>query len=164
MSLEYGSEQERLIAEQAVFLSGLNEEQQAATSPETRQALEMMSGYLKPDIDGLWHADRLRRGLPLGSGMVAGACKNVIGRRMKSNRARWIPDHADQMTALPVCAIQYRPMGGILAKLTRAIAITMDYTRPAPRSDFALHARYDTASVERVGFSMISIQLVKWRL
>lgn len=82
------------------FLSGLEAERQAAGIPEGQQALEAVAGYLKPNIDGLWYADRLRRGLPIGSGMVEGACKNVIGRRMKSNSARWTPEHADQMAAL----------------------------------------------------------------
>jgi hypothetical protein len=82
------------------FLSGLEAKQRAAGSSEGQQALEAVANYLKPNIDGLWYADRLRRGLPIGSGMVEGACKNVIGRRMKSNSARWTPEHADQMAAL----------------------------------------------------------------
>lgn len=82
------------------FLGGLQDQKLAAGSPEGRQAIEAVMGYLKPNIDGLWYADRLRRGLPIGSGMVEGACKNVIGRRMKSNSARWAPEHADQMAAL----------------------------------------------------------------
>lgn len=81
-------------------LSGLEEQKQAAGSPKGQQAMEAVIGYLKPNIDGLWYADRLRRGLPIGSGMVEGACKNVIGRRMKNNSARWKPEHADQMAAL----------------------------------------------------------------
>lgn len=82
------------------FLGGLKEEKQAASSAEGQQAIEAISNYLKPNIDGLRYAERLRRGLPIGSGMVEGACKNVIGRRMKNNSARWTPEHADQMAAL----------------------------------------------------------------
>ena len=82
------------------FLSGLEAQRPAAGSSEGRQAMQAVTGYLRPNIDGLWYADRLRRGLPIGSGMVEGACKNVIGRRMKSNSARWTPEHADQMAAL----------------------------------------------------------------
>jgi hypothetical protein len=82
------------------FLSGLEGKSQATGSTGGQQALEAVASYLKPNIDGLWYADRLRRGLPIGSGMVEGACKNVIGRRMKSNSARWAPEHADQMASL----------------------------------------------------------------
>ncbi len=82
------------------FLGGLQAQKPAAGSPAGQQAIEAVMGYLKPNLDGLWYADRLRRGLPIGSGMVEGACKNVIGRRMKTNSARWAPEHADQMVAL----------------------------------------------------------------
>jgi len=45
-----------------------------------QEAVESLMTYLKPNIDGLWYRDRLRRGLPIGSGMVEGACKTVVGR------------------------------------------------------------------------------------
>ncbi|MDD3587788.1 MAG: hypothetical protein PHQ75_11470 [Thermoguttaceae bacterium] len=32
---------------------------------------------------------RLRRGLSIGSGQVEGACKNMVGRRLKQTGARW---------------------------------------------------------------------------
>ncbi len=68
-------------------------------------AVQALMEYLKPNIDGLWYADRLRRGLPIGSGMVEGACKNVIGRRMKCNSARWLAERADHMASL--CCLHY---------------------------------------------------------
>ena len=90
-----------LIAEGPMwFLTALDERKQAAGSTEGQQAIGAVASYLKPNIDGLWYASRLRRGLPIGSGMVEGACKNVIGRRMKCNSARWTPEHADQMAAM----------------------------------------------------------------
>lgn len=70
-----------------------------------REALDSLMAYLKPNIDGLWYRDRLRRGLPIGSGMVEGACKTVVGRRLKCNGARWAVSNADRMTAL--CCLLY---------------------------------------------------------
>jgi len=86
------------------------------------RALETFSGYLAADevYDGpfcvlsivdnrtfqrLAYRDRLRRGLPIGSGMVEGACKTVAGRRLKCNGARWLAGNADRMTAL--CCLLY---------------------------------------------------------
>jgi hypothetical protein len=70
-----------------------------------RQAVEGLIAYLKPNIDGLWYRDRLRRGLPIGSGMVEGACKTVVGRRLKCNGARWQVPNAERMAAL--CCLLY---------------------------------------------------------
>ena len=79
---------------------------QSKTIDETkRKTLENLVSYLKPNIDGLWYRDRLQRGLPIGSGMVEGACKTVVGRRVKCNGARWLAENADRMTAL--CCLLY---------------------------------------------------------
>jgi hypothetical protein len=79
---------------------------QSRTIDETkRKTLESLVSYLKPNMDGLWYRDRLRRGLPIGSGMVEGACKTVVGRRLKCNGARWLAGNADRMTAL--CCLLY---------------------------------------------------------
>ena len=48
----------------------------------------------------LRYADRLERGLPIGSGQVEGACKTVVGRRLKLNSARWHPERAEHIAAL----------------------------------------------------------------
>jgi hypothetical protein len=55
--------------------------------------------------DRLNYALRLRRGEPIGSGLIEGACKQVIGRRMKQTGAQWRVDNADRMALL--CAIAY---------------------------------------------------------
>ncbi len=76
------------------------------TQDEAKQkALDSLIGYLTPNVDGLWYRDRLRRGLPIGSGMVEGACKTVVGRRLKCNGARWEVPNADRMAAL--CCLLY---------------------------------------------------------
>ena len=70
-----------------------------------RKAVEDLIGYVKPNLDGLWYRDRLRRGLPIGSGQVEGACKTVVGRRLKCNGARWTVTNADRMVGL--CCLLY---------------------------------------------------------
>jgi hypothetical protein len=65
-----------------------------------RQALQSLINYLRPNVNGLWYAARLQRGLPIGSGLVEGACKTIIGRRLKAGSARWQPHNADRLAAL----------------------------------------------------------------
>jgi len=43
---------------------------------------------------------RLAEGLPIGSGLVEGTCKNVVGKRLKLNSARWRVRRAEHMAAL----------------------------------------------------------------
>jgi hypothetical protein len=50
------------------------------------------------------YAGRLARGQAIGSGLVEGACKQVIGRRLKQTGARWKVRRAERMATL--CAVQ----------------------------------------------------------
>jgi hypothetical protein len=79
--------------------------------PQTRQAkadgprgeyeaLRAWSQYVWSNRGRLRYADRLERGLPIGSGQVEGACKTVVGRRLKLNSARWRPERAEHIAAL----------------------------------------------------------------
>lgn len=63
-------------------------------------ALRDLIAYLWPNRHRLDYASRLRRGLPIGSGLVEGGCKTIIGRRLKLNSARWNPQRAENMAAL----------------------------------------------------------------
>jgi hypothetical protein len=96
---------ELLIAQGPMTLLEHLDRERAACGPEQTKSLDALIGYLKPNIDGLWYGDRLRRGLPIGSGMVEGGCKNVLGRRMKCNSGRWRPERADRIAAL--CCLHY---------------------------------------------------------
>jgi hypothetical protein len=55
--------------------------------------------------DLLNYAQRLECGQPIGSGMIEGACKNMIGRRMKQTGAQWDVKNADRMALL--CSLAY---------------------------------------------------------
>lgn len=89
----------------AVVVKGLEKEKDTAVSDKDRQAIDHVLGYLKPNLDGLWYRGRLLRGLPIGSGLIEGVCKTVLGRRLKCNSARWRPERAEHVGAL--CCLLY---------------------------------------------------------
>ncbi|MGL4462996.1 MAG: hypothetical protein ACRC1K_12675, partial [Planctomycetia bacterium] len=55
------------------------------------KATEDLIGYLAPHLDRLGCCERLAKGRSIGSGAIEGACKYVIGRRLKSTGGRWPP-------------------------------------------------------------------------
>ncbi len=95
-----------LLAEGPVALLRELDPDRLETTDETKHcAVKRLASYLKSNLDGLWYRDRLQRGVPIGSGMVEGACKTVVGRRLKCTGARWTVPNADRMTAL--CCLHY---------------------------------------------------------
>jgi hypothetical protein len=71
----------------------------AVRAPQ-RAALEELAGYLRPHAGRLNYAQRLAEGRPIGSGMIEGACKNYLGRRLKQTGARWLIPNANRMATL----------------------------------------------------------------
>jgi hypothetical protein len=69
-------------------------------SPRKRRALDELEGYFWRQRENLDYAGRLERGQSIGSGLVEGACKQVIGRRMKQTGARWRVRRANRMATL----------------------------------------------------------------
>jgi hypothetical protein len=69
-------------------------------SPAKRRALEELEGYFYRQREHLGYAGRLASGQSIGSGLVEGACKQVIGRRMKQTGARWRVRRANRMATL----------------------------------------------------------------
>jgi hypothetical protein len=63
-----------------------------------------LRGYFEPHADHTGYAARLRRGQSIGSGLVEGACKQVIGRRLKQTGARWKVRRVERMATL--CGVQ----------------------------------------------------------
>jgi len=61
--------------------------------------------YLKGHADRLNYALRLKRGQSIGTGMVEGAAKNLIGKRLKANNARWCVGNVEKMAG--VCSALY---------------------------------------------------------
>ncbi len=71
----------------------------AVRAPQ-RAALASLAEYLEPHAERLNYAERLATGRPIGSGMIEGACKNYIGRRLKQTGARWLIPNANRMATL----------------------------------------------------------------
>lgn len=68
--------------------------------PAHRQALDRLLKYLGDNRDSLWYRQQLRDGLPIGTGLIEGACKNAIGARLKANNARWRVRRVERIGAL----------------------------------------------------------------
>jgi hypothetical protein len=62
-------------------------------------------GYLEPHRDHTPYRERLVAGRSIGSGMVEGACKTAIGKRLKQTGARWKVRRLERMAAL--CCLAY---------------------------------------------------------
>lgn len=71
-----------------------------AESSTRRGMLEGLLTYLRPHRDRMWYKDRLAEGLPIGSGLIEGGCKNIIGARLKLNNARWRVRRAERIGTL----------------------------------------------------------------
>jgi hypothetical protein len=65
-----------------------------------RQALADAGRYFARREAYLGYAARLAAGQSIGTGMVEGACKQVIGRRLKQTGARWRVRRANRMATL----------------------------------------------------------------
>jgi len=78
---------------------------QRVRSPKKRQSLDDLLGYLSNHTDHLHYSNRLAQGRSIGSGQVEGACKNLIGRRLKQTGARWRIQRVNRMAGL--CSVMY---------------------------------------------------------
>jgi hypothetical protein len=63
-----------------------------------------LRGYFEPHRDHTGYAARLAEGRAIGSGLVEGSCKQVVGRRLKQTGARWRVRRVERMATL--CAVQ----------------------------------------------------------
>jgi len=69
-------------------------------SARKRKALQGLWNYLEPHSDHLHYPKRLSEGRTIGSGLVEGGCKQIIGRRLKQTGARWRVSHLGPMATL----------------------------------------------------------------
>ena len=70
-----------------------------------REKVESTLKYFRCHASRLCYAKRLSEGRSIGSGQVEGACKNMIGRRLKQTGARWRIRRLNGMASL--CAVRY---------------------------------------------------------
>lgn len=85
-------------------------EQLAQTRSVTRrraalQSLKKLAGYLGRQPEHLDYSKRLSEGRAIGSGQAEGACKHMIGRRLKQTGARWRVQRVNRMATL--CCLLY---------------------------------------------------------
>jgi hypothetical protein len=70
-----------------------------------RKSLRGLSTYLENNQTRLNYAQRLSEGRSIGSGQAEGACKHMIGRRLKQTGARWRFRRVNRMAT--VCCLLY---------------------------------------------------------
>ena len=78
------------------------------SSPATAAAWAKLLNYLNDNRDSLWYGQRLKDGLPIGSGLIEGGGKTTLARRLKINSARWRIRRAERMGAIR--CLQYSGM------------------------------------------------------
>jgi hypothetical protein len=83
----------------------LSRSRTAAESASKRKTLGRVIQYFRRHEEHLHYARQLVAGRTIGSGMVEGACKHVIGRRLKQSGARWRTRRANRMAVL--CSTLY---------------------------------------------------------
>jgi hypothetical protein len=74
-------------------------------SSDGRAALDDLTSYFAAHTERLNYCHRLYTGQSIGSGMVEGAAKNLIGRRLKQTGARWDVGNVNDMAEL--CCLTY---------------------------------------------------------
>ncbi len=77
----------------------------ADASPADRSALDELTSYFAAHTERLNYCERLYTGRSIGSGMVEGAAKNLIGKRLKQTGARWDVGNVNDMAQL--CCLTY---------------------------------------------------------
>jgi hypothetical protein len=87
------------------LLAALGAERRGQRTKKKRRALTELVNYLRSNVDGMWYRVRLARGQPIGSGLIEGACKTIVGRRLKHGGARWLVPRVENVAAL--CCLLY---------------------------------------------------------
>lgn len=77
----------------------------ASLDPASQQAIAHLRTYFEYHRSRVNYRKRLSEGHSIGSGQVEGACKNLIGRRLKQTGARWKLRRVENMAAL--CSVMY---------------------------------------------------------
>ncbi len=83
----------------------LRQQQADCADCAKRVSIQDLLDYLGPHEEHTAYRERLAAGQSIGSGMIEGACKTVVGKRLKQTGARWRVRHAERMTAL--CGVLY---------------------------------------------------------
>ena len=80
------------------FLIGLEDGTLSASKTETLR--RQVTGYFVNNRDRMQYHKYMAMGLPIGSGVIEGTCKNLINDRMERSGMRWSPDGAEAILQL----------------------------------------------------------------
>ena len=94
-----------LLEAGAAALNAELAQQRAGCRRAARASLQEVIHYFEPHQAHTNYRERLAQGRSIGSGMIEGACKTVVGKRLKQTGARWRVRHAERMVAL--CGVLY---------------------------------------------------------
>jgi hypothetical protein len=72
---------------------------------KTRGSMDELIVYFSKHMSRMNYCARLYAGRTIGSGMVEGAAKNLIGKRLKQTKARWVVANVEKMAVL--CCSHY---------------------------------------------------------
>jgi len=65
-----------------------------------RKKVRLLLKYFRRNRDRLHYRERLASGRVIGSGLIEGACKNLVGRRLKQTGACWRKERANRIAIL----------------------------------------------------------------
>ena len=68
-------------------------------------SVDSLLDYFRGNVGRLDYCERLASGRVIGSGLIEGACKNLVGRRLKQTGACWRMDRANRIAR--VCGVLY---------------------------------------------------------
>ena len=74
-------------------------------SDKEKESIRSLRGYLDSHRERLGYRERLAEGRAIGSGQIEGACKHLIGKRLKQTWAKWKVERVNKMAIL--CALRY---------------------------------------------------------
>jgi hypothetical protein len=83
----------------------LTDTERTVRRPAARKNLRGLRQYFGKHPEHLCYSQRLSEGRSIGSGQVEGACKHMIGRRLKQTGARWRVRRVNRMAT--VCCLMY---------------------------------------------------------
>jgi hypothetical protein len=69
-------------------------------SKDKRAALDKCANYLLKNGERLRYNEALQLGMPIGTGVVEGACRHLVKRRMECSGARWSLEGAEAVLQL----------------------------------------------------------------
>lgn len=100
-----GEVRKRLLQDGYAGLEELTQRNFETLNDTQQSSVNSLLDYLAPHQHHLDYCQRLAVGQSIGSGQIEGACKNLIGKRLKANAAKWKVRRVNRMAGL--CSIMY---------------------------------------------------------